>query len=578
VTTAAVAGRILAAARAGCEELILTGGEPTLRRDLPRLVAYARARGVSRVVLETNAALITLAVARALAVAGLGLARVHAPAWGDRCDELTRDHGGFKSMLNGARALAEVGVSLELATPVITANLDEIARMPAKIRAEALPVGAWVLGVPNHGPDPGGLVAIEAAAAAISASEAAARLVELPVRLEQDTFIPPCLFERPARVARLFTLTRTSGARRGYRHVGACAGCQVEGQCPGFPNSTIEREPALAGRVRPIREDRVRRRLSVISTVKEQVARELWQDDVIRRPGEDAVMARIVRINFRCNQACHFCFVSTHLPTAEDAAIERAIRGIARAGGVLILSGGEPTLNPRLLEYIRVGKREGARAIELQTNAIRLADPALARAVADAGVDEAFISLHASCAEICDSVTNAPGTFASTVLGIDQVVASGVRARINFVFCQANFHDFPAYIDMVAARWPGMMVVVSFVATSTDVVPRTKALQPRYSDIMPALATGLARARALGVDVTGFDSMCGIPLCLVPSALDSFLDLAEVPADLDHGEFLRTEACQRCDLQDRCFGVRRGYAELHGVSEFRPIQRSRDTT
>jgi hypothetical protein len=84
----------------------------------------------------------------------------------------------------------------------------------------------------------------------------------------------------------------------------------------------------------------------------------------------------------------------------------------------------------------------------------------------------------------------------------------------------------------------------------------------------------MKRAEALGAEVFGFESMCGIPLCLVPTDLMKYFDLAEVPEDFDRGEFMETEACTRCDLLGRCFGVRRGYAELHGTDEFHPIVKS----
>ncbi|MCA9688241.1 MAG: radical SAM protein, partial [Myxococcales bacterium] len=110
VAPAAVRARIDADVTAG-GELVLTGGEPTMRRDLPALVAHGKRRGATRVILETNAALITPALARALATAGLDLARVHLPAWGERCDAITRDPGGFVATLRGARALADAGVA-----------------------------------------------------------------------------------------------------------------------------------------------------------------------------------------------------------------------------------------------------------------------------------------------------------------------------------------------------------------------------------------------------------------------------------------------------------------------------------
>src|SRR5262245_31012213 len=66
----AVRAGIDAALRDGAREVVLTGGDPTLRRDLPALVAYAKRAGAREVTLETNGALIDDARAQTLAKAG----------------------------------------------------------------------------------------------------------------------------------------------------------------------------------------------------------------------------------------------------------------------------------------------------------------------------------------------------------------------------------------------------------------------------------------------------------------------------------------------------------------------------
>ena len=148
--------------------------------------------------------------------------------------------------------------------------------------------------------------------------------------------------------------------------------------------------------------------------------------------------------------------------------------------------------------------------------------------------------------------------------------------RLNFVFCELNQAEFPAYVAMVAERWPSAQIAVSFVASSTDVVPRERSLVPRYSDVLPHLAAGVRLARDRGVTLTGFESMCGVPLCLVPDDVSAYASIAEIPAGTDRGEFQKPEACASCALETRCFGVRRGYAELHGTSEIRPVPRRPD--
>ncbi|MBW2464983.1 MAG: radical SAM protein, partial [Deltaproteobacteria bacterium] len=555
--------------------LVLTGGEPTMRRDLTDLVRYAKGRGTRRVILETNAALIDVAGAEALADAGLDVARVHLPAWGEACDAITRDPGGFTRALGGAAAFAAAGVRIEAAAPVVRSNREELLGLPGALVESDLPFACLRLCAPTEAPDGRELLSLSEMAAVISKVEAACRRADLPVHLSPDSLVPPCFFARPARVSHLFALTPGGAERPAYRRVASCTACTVADRCPGVPVAALgvgpepDKDEALP--MTPITEDRVRRRLSIISSVEEQIARELVQEDIYRRPGGETLPAGIVRINFRCNQACHFCFVSTHLPTADDAAIRRAITEISGRGGVLVISGGEPTLNPQLLDYVKLGKEEGAREIEIQTNAVRLRDPEFGRALVAAGVDQFFVSLHGSRAQISDVVTQAPGTFDQTVLGLDTLVALDARVLINFVFCEMNKDDFADYVALVAGRWPGAQVVVSFVAPSTDVVPRTRALIPRYSDILPSLARGLRVANELDVTVTGFESMCGVPLCLVPEELSRSTDLATIPEGFDRGEFVATDACQRCDLLGRCFGLRRGYFELFGSDELQPF-------
>lgn len=309
----------------------------------------------------------------------------------------------------------------------------------------------------------------------------------------------------------------------------------------------------------------------MVSNVEEQIKREMvtlnhW------REGQAELFEHIVRVNFQCNQACRFCFVSTHLPAPEEAAVREAIEKAGREGARIILSGGEPTLNPRLLDYVRLAKSVTSLPIELQTNAVLLEDQSLVERLAEAGIAQAFVSLHGSRAEVSDEITSAPGTFVRTVRGIDNLEASPIVTALNFVLCQGNYRDFVPFVRMALARWPKARLNVSFVAPSTDLVPRDRALIPRYTDVLPEIAEAIEIASARGVTIMGFQSMCGIPLCLVPDSLTSYFEMTEIPEGFDGGEFVRAKTCEGCALDGRCYGLRRGYAELYGESELRTVR------
>ncbi|MBK7859935.1 MAG: radical SAM protein [Archangiaceae bacterium] len=612
----AVVARIDAALEGGAAELTLTGGEPTLRADLVELVRRASSRG-AKVVLETNAARVTVPLAAALREAGLSVARVNLAAADARLDAVTRDEGGFEASWRGVQALACAGVTVELQAAVVRSTLPLLEGLPALAhdvhpersdersearsrmgaaapethgaaysrhqaaeqahpydgvsalqpsasdgRAHPDRVQALVLGIPVQGPDATELLPLDVAARAIERVEALARPMGLATRLSADAWAPPCLFS--ARVAHLFSLTPGGAERAGFARLPGCSGCEAADRCPGFPTAAVERFGVPPHTT--IRDPRVRRKLSLISTVEEQIGRELIEPS--HGPeGEEA----IVRINFHCNQACEFCFVSTHLPPADEARIERAIRDAAARGAKLVISGGEPTLNPRAVEWVRLARALSGKPVMLQTNAIRLDDAKLAEALVDAGVGEAFVSLHADTAALSDAITSAPGTFARTVRGLDNLARTPATVVVNHVICEANHARLPQFVEYVAERWPRALLNLSFIAPMTDMVANQARLIPRYGAVRPHLEAALELAQSRGVRVVGFQSMCGLPLCQVPPRARAQLQLSPVDEKLSRGEFVKGEVCGRCSLSDRCYGLRRRYADLHGTAELEAV-------
>jgi molybdenum cofactor biosynthesis enzyme MoaA len=566
-----VRARIDEALARGTREIVLTGGEPGMRGDLVALVAHAHAGGAERVVLETNA---TVLETRALALraAGLDAVRVNVPAWGEACDALTRDTGGFARALASMQALAREGVAIEAAVTLVRSALEHLPAIPARLH-EALGASlrAIVVAFPVDAADPHELLSFEEAAAAVLALERSARHAGVTPRMSVGDSLPPCAFAPHARshVTRLYAMTTGAPPRPGYTHLEACTHCRIRDRCFGVADAHTARFGVPV--MHPVGDDRTRRRLTLVSNVDDQILRELTSSHHYTDTHRVAQTEELVRVIYRCNQSCTFCFVSTHLPAPPPDVVANAIRAAASRGTRVVLSGGEPTLDPRLVEWVRLARSLSQQTIILQTNAIRLEDPALVARLEDAGLDEAFVSLHGATAEVSDAVTEAPGTFVRTVAGIDRLHASRIRVMLNYVLCEKNRHELVTYVRMIAARWPKALLNLSFIGPSTDMVPRDRGLIPRYSDTLPVIAEALSEARRLGVYVNGMDSMCGLPLCLVPGGIEG-LALAEIPPGFDSGEeFIKTDACAQCVMGKKCWGLRRGYAEIHGTGELHAI-------
>ena len=563
--------RIETMAQQGVLELRLSGGEPTMRRDLEQLVALALQAGIRAVSLETNATLVDAARAQSLAQAGVKLARVNLAGGDARLDAVTQDPGGQAATVAGMLALLDAGIAVEICVALVRSTLPLLDELPGQLQ-QAL-AGRQVQGlearVPLEAPPgrQGELLTQTEAAAALVRLHTACQLAVLPLRLATGLAPPPCTL--PGRgLPHLYALSPGGKQMRGHAQGQPCQTCTVADLCPGFPLQWLQNPQP----VQPIQSQRQRRQLMRVHSVEEQIAYEL-RTTALHPDGEGKLdQEEIIRVQFHCNQACSFCFVSTHLPTAPDAQVIQAIREAGERGSRIVLSGGEPTLHPRLAEFVALARQTSGRPVVLETNATRLDDKERCAQIVRAGVGQAFVSLHGVTPEISDAVTHTPGTFVRTLVGIDNLHAEGTQLILNFVQCAINLGHFEPLVRMAAARWPGAMVAYSFVAPSTDLVPDDPQLIPRYSAAMPELAAGWALARTLGVEIVGLQTMCGVPVCVIPPPFDvETLDMPALPDGASGTEFVKAEVCATCRLNERCYGMRTRYAQLHGMDELKPF-------
>jgi radical SAM protein with 4Fe4S-binding SPASM domain len=125
----------------GCRKVHLSGGEPTLRPDLPDLIAYAR-RLKLRVTLTTNGTLITRNLAKQLVGAGLNSVCVSmdSPVRSVH-DQMRGAPGSFRQTVAGVRELRRaierrgVPLPIRINTVVCRENYATLDRLPALARA-----------------------------------------------------------------------------------------------------------------------------------------------------------------------------------------------------------------------------------------------------------------------------------------------------------------------------------------------------------------------------------------------------------------------------------------------------------
>ncbi|MBN1772439.1 MAG: radical SAM protein [Deltaproteobacteria bacterium] len=306
----------------------------------------------------------------------------------------------------------------------------------------------------------------------------------------------------------------------------------------------------------------------------------------VLEPGYGLEREQILRVEFRCNQRCPFCFVRIRPHRPEWETIRRALDRATgdRPGANIVLSGGEPTLHPELLELVARIRARRPRRLVLQTNAVRLADAGFADRLHAAGVLIHFVSLHSHREETYDRITRTSGQFPKAIRGIRNLLAyADAAVTLNILVNRLNVRSLSGYVRFVGrlrgadGRPPGL-----FFTVMNDVgLARAPELAVPLETVAPALARAVALCAELGIRVDPFTGECAPPLCVLrdpaPYARkseDGFRGALYVEPGAEfapHRRVKRVE-CRTCRYDAVCVGVSGAYARRFGLEALKPFR------
>ncbi len=115
-------------AQFGAPVLLLSGGEPLVRKDLPELAEYAVQKGM-RAVISTNGTLIDRNTAQILKNIGLSYVGISLDGMEDVNDRFRGVKGAFQKALDGIRNCKEAGIKVGLRFTINKFNVSEIPKL-----------------------------------------------------------------------------------------------------------------------------------------------------------------------------------------------------------------------------------------------------------------------------------------------------------------------------------------------------------------------------------------------------------------------------------------------------------------
>ena len=119
--------------------VLFSGGEPTLRPDLPELISYANGLGGLNPLISTNGTLLTKEKVKELSNAGLKRAGISMDGMEAVHDKFRGSIGSWKLTLDGIRNSLEAGMRVSLRVTVTNRNVQELPALFDLAEREGIP-------------------------------------------------------------------------------------------------------------------------------------------------------------------------------------------------------------------------------------------------------------------------------------------------------------------------------------------------------------------------------------------------------------------------------------------------------
>jgi molybdenum cofactor biosynthesis enzyme MoaA len=311
-----------------------------------------------------------------------------------------------------------------------------------------------------------------------------------------------------------------------------------------------------------------------------------------------------ISIGAVCNNNCIFCmeedrdgrYVNNSAMTPERV---RWILDGHRGAEEVCFTSGEPTTRPELPEFASWAKSLGYRHISVMTNGRRLSHAPYAVALARAGINRFYVSIHGHTKKLHEGLTRTPESFEQTVAGLDSVTRLkrfGVELHTSTVVTSRNL---PHLAEIYAfLRSHGVdQVVFNVMQANGRADTYFEQIFPRYTEIAAAFSSFLRTA----VETKPMAFLVDIPLCTTEAIADfhrgyveryRHFDLdsqAGLPLpertqkgagkglvlvtrqDLDEAEREKRPECAACRHDGRCEGVWKNYVKRYGWNELVPV-------
>lgn len=591
IPTAQVKQDLELARKNGAEKIVFTGGEPTIRKDILNLVAYAKKIGFSDILIITNGRMCSYPefmdklVANGLTSLCFSLPDVRKDVY----EHLTQVKGShahlMKAMENASRHNLQIS-TITVITKLNYKQLPGITKLLIKLKdkyprffSELMFINptdnAWTYReelVPR----------ISKVAPYVHKSLEMAKENRLVLNVEA---IPMCYMQGyEDRVVELHMAKQRV-------FVDPDKGADYE----------YNKNRRVKGKVKNEECDNCKYN-SICEGVWQKYARIHGTDELkaVKKSAENKVKSKLLQMTTACNQKCIFCtmdkYLKKEIPNFDSKPLlneetneygmplEEAKQKINESQcEELTFVGGEPTLRKNLAELISFAKSQGVRKIVLNTNGARLADMDYIRKLKEAGLDLVLVSLHGHTKEISEKVSQIEGNFEKTVKGIENSLNLGLEVNVVHVIYSGNYKQLKDFVRFMKMKFPKINCInFVFLKPNDENTEKVREMVPRLKDVEDYLNDAMEFCIENKLKFT----VANVPLCFMKDFEDNNCQTNELKSldvedpfrkwmenrhknrELDNYGY-KNEKCRQCPKDNVCIGLIKEYADIHGTDELR---------
>ena len=289
---------------------------------------------------------------------------------------------------------------------------------------------------------------------------------------------------------------------------------------------------------------------------------ELWNDGKLVNCYVVSSIDNYFFVSGKCNSNCLMCpsadYSRQHGYNSDVKKMIEIAKHIPSDSKHLTLTGGEPfMLGEDIFEFFDFlkAKFEDTEFL-LLTNGRVFALEKYARKLKETIPNDCIVGIpiHGGTAKTHDAITQSPGSFSQTMIGIKRLLALGIRVELRLVVCGLNVDDYDNLAQLIIDELPKIeyVSVMAMEMTGSAYVNKERVWVP-YRQAFEKISNSITKLLNNEIDV----KLYNFPLCTVNKKYWTLCEKSISPEKVKYAD-----VCDGCSMKTSCGGVFSGTYNL----------------